>query len=63
MGFEFATLYRTSTRFGPRPGVAGFRRRARLDDIRAARAAVWPRVVLGRALLEGRFTLAQALAC
>ncbi|MBW8074121.1 HisA/HisF-related TIM barrel protein, partial [Metallibacterium scheffleri] len=34
-----------------------------LDDIRAARAAGAAGVILGRALLEGRFTLAQALTC
>lgn len=34
-----------------------------LDDIRAARAAGARGVILGRALLEGRFTLEEALAC
>lgn len=34
-----------------------------LDDLRAARAAGAAGVILGRALLEGRFTLAEALAC
>ncbi|MHA6203912.1 1-(5-phosphoribosyl)-5-[(5-phosphoribosylamino)methylideneamino]imidazole-4-carboxamide isomerase [Dyella soli] len=34
-----------------------------LDDIRAAREAGARGVILGRALLEGRFSLAQALAC
>lgn len=34
-----------------------------LDDIRAARAAGAHGVILGRALLEGRFTLEQALTC
>lgn len=34
-----------------------------LTDIRAARAAGAAGVVLGRALLEGRFTLPEALAC
>jgi phosphoribosylformimino-5-aminoimidazole carboxamide ribotide isomerase len=34
-----------------------------LDDIRAARDAGAQGVILGRALLEGRFTLEQALAC
>ncbi|GAB2578337.1 1-(5-phosphoribosyl)-5-[(5-phosphoribosylamino)methylideneamino]imidazole-4-carboxamide isomerase [Dyella jejuensis] len=34
-----------------------------LDDIRAARAAGARGVILGRALLEGRFTLEDALAC
>ena len=34
-----------------------------LDDIRAARAAGAAGVILGRALLEGRFTLVEALAC
>ncbi|MHB1056483.1 MAG: 1-(5-phosphoribosyl)-5-[(5-phosphoribosylamino)methylideneamino]imidazole-4-carboxamide isomerase [Rhodanobacter sp.] len=34
-----------------------------LDDIRAARAAGAQGVILGRALLEGRFTVEEALAC
>lgn len=34
-----------------------------LDDIRAARVAGAAGVILGRALLEGRFGLAEALAC
>jgi phosphoribosylformimino-5-aminoimidazole carboxamide ribotide isomerase len=34
-----------------------------LDDIGAARAAGAQAVILGRALLEGRFSLEQALAC
>ena len=34
-----------------------------LEDIRAARGAGARGVILGRALLEGRFTLAEALAC
>ncbi|WP_447733856.1 1-(5-phosphoribosyl)-5-[(5-phosphoribosylamino)methylideneamino]imidazole-4-carboxamide isomerase [Rhodanobacter soli] len=34
-----------------------------LDDIRAARAAGARGVILGRALLEGRFTVEEALAC
>ncbi|WP_199099781.1 1-(5-phosphoribosyl)-5-[(5-phosphoribosylamino)methylideneamino]imidazole-4-carboxamide isomerase [Dyella sp. ASV21] len=34
-----------------------------VDDIRAARDAGAKGVILGRALLEGRFTLAEALAC
>ncbi|RDS85957.1 1-(5-phosphoribosyl)-5-[(5-phosphoribosylamino)methylideneamino]imidazole-4-carboxamide isomerase [Dyella psychrodurans] len=34
-----------------------------LDDIRAAREAGASGVILGRALLEGRFTLEDALAC
>ena len=34
-----------------------------LDDIRAARAAGARGVILGRALLEGRFTVKDALAC
>ncbi|HEV7122186.1 MAG TPA: 1-(5-phosphoribosyl)-5-[(5-phosphoribosylamino)methylideneamino]imidazole-4-carboxamide isomerase [Rhodanobacter sp.] len=34
-----------------------------LDDIRAARAAGAHAVILGRALLEGRFTVEDALAC
>jgi len=34
-----------------------------LEDIRAAREAGAAGVILGRALLEGRFTLAEALAC
>lgn len=34
-----------------------------LDDIRAAREAGARGVILGRALLEGRFTVGEALAC
>lgn len=34
-----------------------------LDDIRAVRAAGAQGVILGRALLEARFTLAEAIAC
>jgi phosphoribosylformimino-5-aminoimidazole carboxamide ribotide isomerase len=34
-----------------------------LDDIRAAREASAQGVILGRALLEGRFTVKEALAC
>ena len=34
-----------------------------LDDIRAAREAGAQGVILGRALLEGRFTVGEALAC
>jgi phosphoribosylformimino-5-aminoimidazole carboxamide ribotide isomerase len=34
-----------------------------LDDIRAARESGARAVILGRALLEGRFTVEQALAC
>ncbi|MFC4527430.1 1-(5-phosphoribosyl)-5-[(5-phosphoribosylamino)methylideneamino]imidazole-4-carboxamide isomerase [Dyella halodurans] len=34
-----------------------------LDDIRAAREAGARGVILGRALLEGRFSVAEALAC
>jgi phosphoribosylformimino-5-aminoimidazole carboxamide ribonucleotide (ProFAR) isomerase len=36
---------------------------ASLDDVRAARAAGLAGVVVGRALLEAQFTLAEALAC
>jgi len=34
-----------------------------LDDIRAAREVGAKGVILGRALLEGRFTIEEALAC
>lgn len=34
-----------------------------LDDIRAVKAMGVPGAILGRALLEGRFTLAEAMAC
>jgi phosphoribosylformimino-5-aminoimidazole carboxamide ribotide isomerase len=34
-----------------------------LEDIRAAREAGAKGVILGRALLEGRFTVEEALAC
>jgi phosphoribosylformimino-5-aminoimidazole carboxamide ribotide isomerase len=36
---------------------------ASLDDVRRLRAAELAGVVIGRALYEGRFTLAEALAC
>jgi phosphoribosylformimino-5-aminoimidazole carboxamide ribotide isomerase len=36
---------------------------ASLDDLRRAREAGIAGVVVGRALLEKRFTLAEALAC
>jgi phosphoribosylformimino-5-aminoimidazole carboxamide ribotide isomerase len=36
---------------------------ASLDDVGAARAAGVAGVIVGRALLDGRFTLAEALAC
>lgn len=38
-------------------GVAG------LDDLRAVKALGVPGAILGRALLEGRFTLMEAMAC
>jgi len=36
---------------------------ASLDDLRRARQAGLAGAVVGRALLENRFTLAEALAC
>lgn len=36
---------------------------SRLDDVRQAREVGCSGVILGKALLEGRFTVAQALAC
>src|SRR2546427_409745 len=36
---------------------------ASLDDLRAARAAGLAGAIVGRALYEGRFTLAEALEC
>jgi phosphoribosylformimino-5-aminoimidazole carboxamide ribotide isomerase len=36
---------------------------ATLDEIRRARDLGFAGVIVGRALLEGRFTLAEAIAC
>lgn len=56
-------LYRALRRLAPGFEVQASGGACSLDDIRAARAAGVRGVILGRALLEGRFTLKEALAC
>ena len=58
-----AGLYRLLADTAPALAVQASGGVGALDDIRAARAAGAQAVVLGRALLEGRFSLAEALAC
>lgn len=61
-GFNLA-LYRHLAQRVPQLAVQASGGVRSPDDIRAARAAGARGVILGRALLEGRFTLAEALAC
>jgi phosphoribosylformimino-5-aminoimidazole carboxamide ribotide isomerase len=56
-------LYRAIAARYPRLAVQASGGVATLDDVRGARAAGAGGVVLGKALLEGRFTLPEALAC
>lgn len=56
-------LYRWLAVSAPRLEVQASGGVRSLDDIPAARAAGAHGVILGRALLEARFTLAEALAC
>ncbi|MBE1160954.1 1-(5-phosphoribosyl)-5-[(5-phosphoribosylamino)methylideneamino]imidazole-4-carboxamide isomerase [Dyella acidiphila] len=56
-------LYRHLARVVPQLAVQASGGVRSLDDIRAAGAAGARGVILGRALLEGRFTLEEALAC
>lgn len=56
-------LYRHLGQVVPQLAVQASGGARSLDDIRAARAAGARGVILGRALLEGRFTLEDALAC
>jgi phosphoribosylformimino-5-aminoimidazole carboxamide ribotide isomerase len=56
-------LYRHLARIVPQLAVQASGGVRSLDDIRAARDAGAHGVILGRALLEGRFTLEGALAC
>lgn len=56
-------LYRHLSRSVPQLALQASGGVRSLDDIRAAREAGAKGVILGRALLEGRFTLADALAC
>lgn len=61
-GFNLA-LYRYLAGTAPQLAVQASGGVRSLDDIRAARAAGARGVILGRALLEGRFTVTAALAC
>lgn len=56
-------LYHNLHDWGPGLAVQASGGAASLEDLRAVRATGAQGVVLGRALLEGRFTLAEALAC
>lgn len=56
-------LYRDLHRLVPSVAIQASGGARSLEDIRAARVAGASAVILGRALLEGRFTLADALQC
>ncbi|WHZ19083.1 MAG: Phosphoribosylformimino-5-aminoimidazole carboxamide ribotide isomerase [Rhodanobacteraceae bacterium] len=56
-------LYRDVHKLAPDFEVQASGGACSLDDIRAVRAAGAGAVILGRALLEGRFTLKEALQC
>lgn len=56
-------LYRHLAAMAPALAVQASGGVRSLDDIRAAREAGAQAVILGRALLEGRFTVEEALAC
>jgi phosphoribosylformimino-5-aminoimidazole carboxamide ribotide isomerase len=56
-------LYQHITQLAPDLAVQASGGVRSLEDIRAARRAGARGVILGRALLEGRFTLEEALAC
>ncbi|HTV83962.1 MAG TPA: 1-(5-phosphoribosyl)-5-[(5-phosphoribosylamino)methylideneamino]imidazole-4-carboxamide isomerase [Dyella sp.] len=56
-------LYRHLAQLAPQLAVQASGGVRSLDDIRAARDAGARGVILGRALLEGRFTLQDALTC
>jgi phosphoribosylformimino-5-aminoimidazole carboxamide ribotide isomerase len=56
-------LYRHLARIAPQLAVQASGGVRSLDDIRGAREAGARGVILGRALLEGRFTLEDALTC
>lgn len=56
-------LYRDLRSCGPDFEIQASGGARSLDDIRAVRATGVRAVILGRALLEGRFTLEDALAC
>jgi len=59
-GFNLA-LYRHLAGLAPGLAVQASGGVRSVDDVRAAQAAGARGVILGRALLEGRFTLAEAL--
>jgi phosphoribosylformimino-5-aminoimidazole carboxamide ribotide isomerase len=61
-GFNL-NLYRHLATIAPTLAVQASGGVRSLEDIRAARDAGARSVILGRALLEGRFTLSEALAC
>ena len=61
-GFNLG-LYRHLAEIAPTMAVQASGGVRDLDDIRGARAAGAAAVILGRALLEGRFTVEEALAC
>jgi phosphoribosylformimino-5-aminoimidazole carboxamide ribotide isomerase len=56
-------LYQHLAKIAPELAVQASGGVRALEDIRAARNAGASAVILGRALLEGRFTLEEALAC
>ena len=56
-------LYQQLNRFEPRIAVQASGGVASLADLAALKAIKSPGVVIGKALLEGRFTLQEALAC
>ena len=56
-------LYQHLGRLVPQMAVQASGGVRSVDDIRAARVAGAKGVILGRALLEGRFTIEEALAC
>lgn len=56
-------LYRDVVRRAPEIALIASGGVSSLDDIRGARAAGAAGVVLGKALLDGRFTVEEALAC
>lgn len=58
-----APLYQHLNQFEPRMAVQASGGVSSLADLTALRAIKSPGVVIGKALLEGRFTLQEALAC
>jgi len=58
-----AALYQQLNQFEPRMAVQASGGVSSLADLAALKAIKSPGVVIGKALLEGRFTLQEALAC